>query len=270
MRQVLAILTLYQAQLPLTLRQIFYRLVAEYGYPKTRKAYNALASMLGRARRARWPTNEGMWLFEAIRDDSFTMERPFSYQDEANFFRITESQAKRLRLDRMIGQPRRLVIWCEAAGMIPQMRTVANPYGIQACCSGGFDKVTGKHLTGEQFGRFGPVTVLHIGDHDPAGVQIFETLASDVIAFAEHYSELYNDTPADIEFVRLAVTPEQAAEHDLPQSLTPRRSDDRNLRFDRYVSRHSSYEGEVYTPIYDQRASWQAEALDPATPSRHH
>ena len=51
--QVQAVLDEYAEHLPLTNRQIFYRLVGAHGYPKTEQAYNNLCEMLQKARRSR-------------------------------------------------------------------------------------------------------------------------------------------------------------------------------------------------------------------------
>lgn len=53
----------YRAHLPMTARQIFYRLVGAYAYPKDEAGYGRLIEMLNRARRAR------MIPMESIRDD---------------------------------------------------------------------------------------------------------------------------------------------------------------------------------------------------------
>ena len=66
----------YAEQLPLTLRQIFYRMVGAYGYEKTEQAYERLGETLNKARRARVI---GM---DAIRDDGFTSAVPASFLDE--------------------------------------------------------------------------------------------------------------------------------------------------------------------------------------------
>jgi len=50
--QVLAVLDEYAAYLPLTLWQIFYRLVGAHGFEKTERAYQRLSEHLSRARRA--------------------------------------------------------------------------------------------------------------------------------------------------------------------------------------------------------------------------
>src|SRR5262252_4762273 len=51
--QVRGVLDEYEDYLPLTIRQIFYRLVGAYEYEKTEQAYNRLCEHLNRARRAR-------------------------------------------------------------------------------------------------------------------------------------------------------------------------------------------------------------------------
>jgi hypothetical protein len=38
--------------------------------------------------------------------------------------------AKRLYLVRLDGQPTRLIVLCEAAGMAPQLAAIANQYGV--------------------------------------------------------------------------------------------------------------------------------------------
>jgi hypothetical protein len=53
LEQVKGVLAEYLEQLPLTLRQIFYRLVGAYGYEKTEQAYERLGETLNKARRAR-------------------------------------------------------------------------------------------------------------------------------------------------------------------------------------------------------------------------
>jgi hypothetical protein len=143
------------------------------------------------------------------------------------------SYADQLQLDRQRDQERRLVLWCEASGMVPQLARVAGPFGIEVCSSGGFDSLTDKHRIGQLWAG-SIVTVLHIGDHDPSGVHVFNSLAEDIEAFS-------NDYGGDVEFLRLAVTPEQAALYSLP-SAPPKPTDRR------------SFEG---------NETWQAEALDP-------
>lgn len=52
LQQVEEVLETYRDHWPLTIRQIFYRLVAIYGFEKTEKAYERLTNHLSRARRS--------------------------------------------------------------------------------------------------------------------------------------------------------------------------------------------------------------------------
>jgi hypothetical protein len=212
---------------PLTLRQIFYRLVGVHGYDKTELAYDRLGEILNKARRAR------LVAMGAVRDDGFTSAVPITFEDEDEFFAAVGAWAQNLRLDRQRGQPRRLALWCEASGMVPQLQRIAEPFGISVHSSGGFDSLTDKHRTGREWGA-DPVTVLHLGDHDPSGVHCFSALDEDVVAFAQHYG-------GDIEFSRLAVTPAQARRYRLP-SAPPKQTDRRR---------------------FEGNETWQIEALDP-------
>jgi len=42
-----------------------------------------------------------------------------------DFLAAVAGWARNLRFDRQAGQPRRLALWCEAAGMVPQLERVA-------------------------------------------------------------------------------------------------------------------------------------------------
>jgi hypothetical protein len=168
----------YAAQLPLTIRQIFYRLVGADGYEKTEQAHKRLGELLNKARRAR------LIDMDAIRDDGFTSQLTSFFANAEAFINNAIAWAEELRLDRQKGQARRLVVWCEASGMVPQLARIADPYGIEVCSSGGFDSLTDKHRIGRLWVGRQAVTVLHLGDHDPSGVHVFSSLAEDIEEFA--------------------------------------------------------------------------------------
>jgi hypothetical protein len=87
--------------------------------------------------------------------------------------------------------------------MLPQIVRVAEPFGIPVVASGGFDSVTAKYSLSEFLGVIPVVEVLHIGDHDKEGKDIFKSLSEDVRKLCADYGW---NIP---EFSRLAVTPEQ-------------------------------------------------------------
>lgn len=215
--RVNAVLNEYAQYLPLTVRQIFYRLVGAHGYDKTELAYARLGEHLNRARRA------GLIPFDAIRDDGITLAEPIAWKSPAELVRSSIALAEEFRLDRQEGQPTRLILAVEAAGMLPQVQRIAYPFGIAVHSSGGFDSLTAKHNLAQSLGQWPDVEVLHIGDHDPSGVHLFSSMAEDVSEIA---SDLGLD--ANIRFSRLAVVPAQITELQLP-TAPPKPTDRRSF-----------------------------------------
>ena len=212
--RVRAVLGEYEDYLPLTIRQIFYRLVGAHDYEKTQQAYERLAEHISRARRAR------LIPMEAIRDDGGTTIRPSGWDSAEQFLAAVRRQAGNFKLDRSRGQSSRLVVICEAAGMAPQLARVAIPFGVTVMSGGGFDSLTDKHNFAAELARHEqPTEVLHIGDHDPSGVTIFLAFLEDVEAFAR-------DLGGRATFTRLAVTPQQITRYRLP-TAPPKANDNR-------------------------------------------
>jgi hypothetical protein len=171
----------YLDLLPLSIRQVYYRLIAVHRYPKSNEAYNKLIYLIGKARRARCelvdprlPAGGRMLLFDAIRDDKFIHSQPQAYDGADHFFKNARAWAKHLKLDRQKGQPRRLVVWCEAKGMIPMLERLVHAFGIPVLSSGGVDSISAKYKTAMLwvYVQGQPITVLHIGDQDPMGLDL--------------------------------------------------------------------------------------------------
>ena len=213
LEQVQEVLRQYRAHLPVTNRQVFYRLVAAYGFEKSESAYERLGNVLNRARRA------GLVPWSSIRDDGFHRGGHTGWESLGEFAATVQAWVDGYRVDRQAGQDRRLALWCEAAGMVPQLERVAREYSVPVFSSGGFDSVTVKHDKAEQFAAMQRVLVLHIGDHDPSGVHVFRSLDEDVRAFC-------GELGGEVEFRRLAVLPEHVDEHGLETS-PPKASDRR-------------------------------------------
>ena len=100
---VRSVLVEYADYLPLTLRQIFYRLVGAHGYEKTEQAYERLGEHLNRARRAH------IISMDAIRDDGGTIIKPHCWSSAKEFLETVRGAARRFTLDRSVGQKTRLL-----------------------------------------------------------------------------------------------------------------------------------------------------------------
>jgi hypothetical protein len=123
---VQSVLVEYAEYLPLTLRQIFYRLVGAHGYDKTERAYDRLGEHLKRARRA------GLIPFDGIRDDGITLKVPLAWDGPRELVETFLDHAETFRLDRQVGQPQRRLFVIEAAGMVPQIERIGDhdPSGV--------------------------------------------------------------------------------------------------------------------------------------------
>lgn len=217
--QIETVLDEYADYLPLTIRQVFYRLVGNHGYDKTEQAYSRLCETFNRARRA------GLIPFEAIRDDGGTRITPPCWGGVASFKDTVAHTAETYRLDRQSGQATRLWVLCEAGGMVPMLSATAAPFGVSVLSSGGFDSVTAKHSLAKELSRSDVrPEILHLGDYDPSGICIFTALSEDAGAMAR----AMGGNPV---FSRLAVTPEQIASLSLP-TAPPKKTDNRAFEAD--------------------------------------
>jgi hypothetical protein len=213
--RVQQILAEYENHLPLTVRQIYYRLIASpvFGYEKGKKFQKKLYDALQGARRAK------VIPFESIRDDGI-VGGGYWTPDLATHLSKSDRKFTEYDLDRQSGQLVKHEIWCEAAGMRGQLAKVAAPYSIPVYSCGGFNSVTAVHQISQRVRE--DTTVLHLGDYDPSGECIFESVRQDVIGFLE------DDAPAVVfDAVRVALTPEQIAEHSLPMGGQPDPKDPR-------------------------------------------
>ena len=202
--QVQQILEEFEDYLPLTVRQIYYLLVGGYRYPKGKTLEETLGDLLNNARRAR------VIPFEHIRDDGI-MGGGYWPPNLQTFLIGLEMEIRGYELDRQRDQPVRMQIWCEAAGMIPQLTRVADPYSIPVYSCSGFNSLPAiRQIVDAIVEERRDTVVLHLGDYDPSGESIFERVVTDVSAF------LREDAPErSFEGVRVCLTEEQITEHNL-------------------------------------------------------
>jgi hypothetical protein len=203
-----AVLEEYRDHWPLAVRQIFYRLIGAHGYDKSERFYGRLCHHLANARRGRAIP------FEAIRDDGVSTVILEHFTDADEFRSVMRHKAQNYRGNLMAGQPFHVEVWCEAAGMLPQLAKVAHAYSVQVYSSSGFDSLTAKKRLAERICEIGkPAIILHLGDFDPSGASMFDVIGEDVGKFVEA------DRPhgmVTVEFRRVALTAEQVESYALP------------------------------------------------------
>jgi hypothetical protein len=220
---VLLVLNEYLAHWPLTVRQIFYRLIGLGQYEKTERFYDRLCEAVAKGRRAR------RIRFDAIRDDGVAVIQPDHYASMDAFLHDMRNRAVNYERDKLAGQDVYVEVLCEAAGMQPQLAEVAAEFSVPVYSSGGFDSLTAKWQQAQRIIRKRKrAVVLHLGDFDPSGKSIFDSLAADVEAFV-HADRL--DGFTTVTFERVALTAEQVVDYQLP-TAPPKASDSRARTWD--------------------------------------
>jgi hypothetical protein len=201
----------YADQLPLTVRQIYYRMIAQWHYPKGKEFESSLYGMLDNARRAREIA------FADIRDDGIMGGGGWPTCPEDVLYEWS-AQAQNYTRDVQDGQSLRAQVWCEAAGMIPQLTRVCDPYSIPVYSCGGFGSLTSIRQIVDSciYDTDGKTVLLHLGDCDPSGYSIFQAMVEDVAEFLEEDRRFAGQV---FEFERVAITLDQVEEHKLEADL---------------------------------------------------
>ncbi len=228
-RDIEEVLEEYEKHLPLSVRQVFYRLVAR-GHPKTEGFYGVVQDKCNRARRSeRIP-------FTSIRDDGVSRQggesRLRTYETPLEYYETYETLPNYYGRSWYADQPAYVAVLCEAAGMVPMIGRAVRNYRVEVASSSGFDSLTVKHdlfqAALSRYEDFGQKTILlHLGDHDPSGVSIHESMAEDLAAFCAD-----RDKPGIVEIRRVALTSEQITTLDItttPDEIKP--TDSRSRAF---------------------------------------
>jgi len=206
---------------PLTIRQIYYRLVAANLIPNKRSAYNQLSKMLVKAR------ENGEVDDTRIEDRARTvLEAPNTFTSPEDFadsakqwFRGLASQYMRDLWDE---QDCFLEVWVEKDALSRVISHVTNPYRVTTCPSRGYSSYT--YIKREAVdGRLSdvgkPIIILHFRDHDPSGRDMTRDLESRLHRYAP-------DSEITVEHV--ALTYEQVQQYDLPPGPTKEKAQGRD------------------------------------------
>ena len=200
---------------PPTLRQLFYRLVADGTLPNTQNYYRRLGAMTAAARR------EGT--FPSLTDNSRGVIRYRSFDGPEQ---AQEWLHEIYRRDRTEGQPYTLYIAVEKAALAGLLDAwFAEPLGIPVYPLGGY---TGQEpcdeIRRDVEGQGRPAVLITAGDFDPSGVDI----TRDFVARTGCWEQVH----------RVALDWDQVQEHELPENtdsevMAKLRNDPRAAEFER-------------------------------------
>jgi hypothetical protein len=147
---------------PVTLRQVFYRLVSEHLIPNKDMSYKTLSSTSAKARREGW--------FPQLLDQGREIHRPWHRDDPVG---AVTSLARSYRSDRTEGQEEQLWVVLEKATLLEQVVSWTDRYGIPVVALRGYGSQTivdDVRDNVECDGR--AAAALYLGDLDASGLDI--------------------------------------------------------------------------------------------------
>jgi len=237
------ILNEFAAQgIDLSLRGLYYRLVARGYIPNTDQSYKRIGNIVSDARLA------GLIDWDRIIDRVRETVTPSHWDSPAEIVRVA---ARQFAIDKWENQPTRVEVIAEKDAVSSILEPVCRELDIPYTANRGYassslmyqrGKALGKILRGSlERGGGQHVLVLYFGDHDPSGLDMDRDVEDRLRQFAKT-----SQCTHELEVVRLALTWPQIEEYEPPPNPA-KLSDSRAAS---YITRHGD-------------ESWELDALDP-------
>lgn len=203
----------------MTLRQVYYQLVANYALPNTEQKYKMLSQHLTNAR------VHGLVDGARIIDRTRQVGRPYGYDDLAHFMSAVRNSFQRSRAQ---NQPNYGEVWVEKDALAGVFEPVTRRFGWRLAVCRGFVSYPAIRDAAARFGREQragrPTHMLYFGDFDPSGRDIPRSIAANL----DEWFGVY------VEPQIVALTIEQIDEYQLPP-VPAKKSD---ARAERFIAEH--------------------------------
>ena len=217
--QVLKIIESYN--FALTLRQIYYQLVAKQIIPNQQKYYHQLSRLCVMGR------NEGILPEEAFSDRLREVDRLSSWPDLNDFLSTVKRSYHK---DKWENQDCYIEIWTEKDALRSVLTEVTYQYDVNLMVARGQLSRTEVYRTVERYKEKSDKEcfLYYAGDFDPSGLSIFESIKERISNFGTDILVDIFPTNHDINFERIALTPEQIKKYQLPSD--PAKQTDPNYK----------------------------------------
>lgn len=234
-----AICSSYQAQgYDLTLRQLYYQFVSRGLIPNKDTAYKRLGSIVNQARLA------GLLDWDYITDRTRELVDLPHWDDPADVIR---SAARGYHEALWAGQDRRVEVWIEKDALVGVIEAPCQTWDVPFFSCRGYTSqsevwVAARRLEGYLDDGASEVVILHLGDHDPSGLDMTRDIEDRLRLFLG--GDGYDEDALRIE--RLALNRDQVDRYSPPPNPTKLT----DSRAGPYLARHG-------------RSSWELDALEP-------
>lgn len=216
----------------LTLRQLYYQFVARGFSENTMKAYHNIGSVISDARLA------GLIDWEAIEDRTRNLEAQPTWNSPKD---ILSACAKQFKFDYWGSQETRIEVWVEKEALVGVIERTAFKYRCAYFACRGYASQSELWRAGQRFKEYYDrgqrVVVIHLGDHDPSGIDMTRDNDERIWLFSEE---------SGVKVERVALNMDQVTKYNPPPN--PAKMTD--TRFNEYSARYGD-------------ESWELDALDP-------
>lgn len=216
----------------LTLRQLYYQFVARDLIPNKQTEYKRLGSIINDARLA------GLIDWDAIEDRTRNVRHIAKWDDPTD---IMTQVAKQYKEDLWEGQDCRVEVWIEKDALVGVVEPVCQRWRVPFFACRGYSSQSEQYAAGKRFeeliGMGITPIILHLGDHDPSGIDMTRDNRDRLQMFA------WSD---EVEVRRIALNYDQVQQYNPPPN--PAKESD---------ARHAGY-----SRIYGDE-SWELDALEP-------
>ncbi len=219
--RVNAILEQYDG--PLTLRQVYYRLVAAHVIDNKEKQYKRLSKVLTNARLA--GLVDDTRIVDRLRD----VHRVPCWDDLQGFL---EAVRRSYRREKWTSQPVNVEVWCEKDAVAGVLQPVTDTFETVLYPCRGYNSYSALRVAADRISDTDRRTVvLYLGDFDPSG----QDMPRDI------RRRLREDFGADFDLRVIALTPEQIVQYGLPPAPA-KKTDSRAAAF---VAKHGDLSVEL-------------------------
>ncbi len=188
---------------PMTVRQVFYQATVHGFIEKTEAGYQKVQTDLTIMRRA------GYLPYDWLADNTRWQRRPKTFDSVSDA--LTET-ARLYRKSLWSHADCYVEVWLEKDALSGVVLPVTAAYDVPLMVARGYASLSFLHSAAEHIADLDvPTFIYHLGDYDPSGVNAGEKIEETLRELAPN---------AEIYFERLAVTPEQIIEWNLPTRPT--------------------------------------------------
>jgi hypothetical protein len=208
-----ALLEIIEAGRPMTVRQVFYQATVHGLVEKAESGYSKVQTDLTLMRRA------GVLSYDWLADNTRWQRKPRTFNGVAEALRDT---AAFYRKNLWANADCYVEIWLEKDALAGVIYPVTSMFDVPLMVARGYASLSFLYSAAEYINELDvPVYIYHLGDFDPSGVNAGEKIEETLNELAP---------AAEIFFERIAVTPEQINEWELPTRPTTA-SDSRSKGF---------------------------------------